>query len=76
MQKLSLKPLEERIKAMDTAGYNTFLLQNVDVFLGWWGRAEAGRVQPAERRIAGRGVHGHGQGMVNLQVLGLPGAPC
>lgn len=34
VQKLNLKPLEERIAAMEGAGYNTFLLQNADVFLG------------------------------------------
>lgn len=33
VQKLNLKPLEERIAAMEGAGYNTFLLQNADVFL-------------------------------------------
>lgn len=38
IQKLNLKPLDERIAAMDGAGYNTFLLQNADVFLGaHWG---------------------------------------
>lgn len=34
VQKLNLKPLEERIASMEGAGYNTFLLQNADVFLG------------------------------------------
>lgn len=34
VQKLNLRPLEERIAAMEGAGYNTFLLQNADVFLG------------------------------------------
>lgn len=38
VQKLNLKPLEERISAMEGAGYNTFLLQNVDVFLGKQGK--------------------------------------
>ncbi|MDR1213673.1 MAG: tryptophanase [Propionibacteriaceae bacterium] len=33
IQKLSLLPIEERLKAMESAGYNTFLLQNRDVFL-------------------------------------------
>jgi tyrosine phenol-lyase len=33
IQKLNLLPIEERRKAMTEAGYNTFLLQNVDVFL-------------------------------------------
>lgn len=34
VQKLTLKPLEERVQAINTAGYNTFMLQNADVFLG------------------------------------------
>lgn len=33
IQKLNLLPVEERLKAMKEAGYNTFLLQNKDVFL-------------------------------------------
>jgi tryptophanase len=33
IQKLNLLPIEARRKAMAEAGYNTFLLQNVDVFL-------------------------------------------
>src|SRR5699024_1746075 len=33
VQKLNLLPVEERAKAMDEAGYNTFLLQNRDVFM-------------------------------------------
>ncbi|MEJ5919391.1 MULTISPECIES: tryptophanase [unclassified Corynebacterium] len=33
IQKLTLLPIEERQKAMAEAGYNTFLLQNNDVFL-------------------------------------------
>lgn len=33
IQKLNLLPIEERRRAMAEAGYNTFLLQNVDVFL-------------------------------------------
>ncbi len=33
IQKLNLLPIEARRKAMADAGYNTFLLQNVDVFL-------------------------------------------
>lgn len=33
VQKLNLLPIEERAKAMDEAGYNTFLLQNRDVFM-------------------------------------------
>lgn len=33
VQKLNLLPVEERAKAMDEAGYNTFLLQNDDVFM-------------------------------------------
>ena len=33
IQKLTLLPIEERKQAMEEAGYNTFLLQNKDVFL-------------------------------------------
>ncbi|MHB8902800.1 MAG: tryptophanase [Thermoguttaceae bacterium] len=33
VQKLNLLPVEERLTAMEGAGYNTFLLQNRDVFL-------------------------------------------
>lgn len=33
VQKLNLLPVEERAKAMADAGYNTFLLQNRDVFM-------------------------------------------
>lgn len=33
VQKLNLPPVEERRKNMDEAGFNTFLLQNRDVFL-------------------------------------------
>ncbi|MBA3021472.1 tryptophanase [Propionicimonas sp.] len=33
IQKLNLLPIEDRRKAMAGAGYNTFLLQNTDVFL-------------------------------------------
>src|SRR5699024_257253 len=33
VQKLNLLPVEERAKAMKEAGYNTFLLQNRDVFM-------------------------------------------
>jgi tyrosine phenol-lyase len=33
VQKLNLLPVDERKKAMETAGYNTFLLNNCDVFL-------------------------------------------
>ncbi len=33
VQKLNLLPVEERLKAVEDAGYNTFLLQNCDVFL-------------------------------------------
>src|SRR5699024_9440832 len=33
VQKLNLKPIEERAQAMAEAGYNTFLLQNPDVFM-------------------------------------------
>ena len=33
IQKLTLLPIEDRLKAMQDAGHNTFLLQNVDVFL-------------------------------------------
>lgn len=33
VQKLNLLPIEERLKAMENAGYNTFLLQNRDVFM-------------------------------------------
>ncbi|NLC24270.1 MAG: tryptophanase, partial [Oxalobacter sp.] len=33
VQKLNLLPIEERLKAMEGAGFNTFLLQNRDVFM-------------------------------------------
>jgi tryptophanase len=33
IQKLTLLPIEERLRAIEGAGYNTFLLQNKDVFL-------------------------------------------
>ena len=33
VQKLNLLPVEERLKAVEEAGYNTFLLQNSDVFM-------------------------------------------
>ncbi len=33
VQKLNLPPVEERVKAMKEAGYNTFLLQNQDVYM-------------------------------------------
>ena len=33
IQKLNLLPIEERLSAVEGAGYNTFLLQNNDVFL-------------------------------------------
>lgn len=33
VQKLNLPPVEERLKAMEEAGYNTFLLKNRDVFM-------------------------------------------
>ena len=33
VQKINLVPIEQRLKAIDEAGYNTFLLQNRDVFL-------------------------------------------
>ncbi|MCF6270188.1 MAG: tryptophanase [Melioribacteraceae bacterium] len=33
VQKLFLKPIDERMKAMEDAGYNTFLLNTKDIFL-------------------------------------------
>lgn len=33
IQKINLLPVEERAKAIEEAGYNTFLLQNEDVFM-------------------------------------------
>ncbi len=33
VQKLNLPPVEERLHAMEEAGYNTFLLKNKDVFM-------------------------------------------
>ncbi|MCU0782058.1 MAG: beta-eliminating lyase-related protein, partial [Akkermansiaceae bacterium] len=33
VQKLNLLPVEERLQAVEGAGFNTFLLQNRDVFL-------------------------------------------
>ena len=33
IQKLTLLPIEQRLAAMEQDGHNTFLLQNVDIFL-------------------------------------------
>ncbi|MDR1833377.1 MAG: hypothetical protein LBQ92_01810, partial [Propionibacteriaceae bacterium] len=33
IQKLTLLPIEERVRAIEEAGFNSFLLQNKDVFL-------------------------------------------
>lgn len=33
VQKLNLPPIEQRLEAINTAGYNTFLLKNRDVFM-------------------------------------------
>src|SRR5690606_17691921 len=33
VQKLHLKPIEERVKAINEGGYNTFLLKTADLFL-------------------------------------------
>lgn len=33
VQKLSLPSIDRRLKAMEEAGYNTFLLRNSDIFL-------------------------------------------
>ncbi|MCL2526187.1 MAG: tryptophanase [Coriobacteriia bacterium] len=33
VQKVNLKPVEDRLRAMDEAGYNTFLLKNRDIYL-------------------------------------------
>jgi tryptophanase len=33
VQKLFLKPVEERLKAIEAGGYNTFLLNTKDIFL-------------------------------------------
>src|SRR5699024_3475890 len=33
VQKIELKPIEERFKAIQEAGFNTFMLENKDVFL-------------------------------------------
>jgi tyrosine phenol-lyase len=33
VQKLNLPPIEQRLEAMEAAGYNTFLLKNRDVFM-------------------------------------------
>jgi tryptophanase len=33
VQKISLIPVDERLKAMGEAGYNTFLLKTKDIFL-------------------------------------------
>ena len=35
VQKLFLKPIEERMKAMDKGGFNTFLLNTKDIFPGY-----------------------------------------
>jgi tyrosine phenol-lyase len=33
LQKIELKPVKRRIKAIEEAGYNTFLLKTEDIFL-------------------------------------------
>lgn len=62
LQKLTLRPLEDRLKAVDEAGYNTFLLQNNDVFMGAWvgvrGLHSAGGVQ-WRGGLQPRPVHGY-----------------
>ncbi len=50
VQKLNLLPVEERLKAVEGAGYNTFLLQNCDVFLDML--TDSGTNAMSDRQIA------------------------
>ena len=50
VQKLNLRPVEERLKAMEGAGFNTFLLQNEDVFLDML--TDSGTNAMSDRQIA------------------------
>ncbi len=50
VQKLNLLPVEERLKAVEGAGYNTFLLQNRDVFLDML--TDSGTNAMSDRQIA------------------------
>lgn len=50
VQKLNLIPIEERKKALDEGGYNTFLLKNRDVFLDML--TDSGTNAMSDRQIA------------------------
>ncbi|NLE37871.1 MAG: tryptophanase, partial [Pirellulaceae bacterium] len=50
VQKLSLLPIEQRLRAIEEAGYNTFLLQNKDVFLDML--TDSGTNAMSDRQIA------------------------
>lgn len=50
VQKLNLRPVEERLKAIEGAGFNTFLLQNEDVFLDML--TDSGTNAMSDRQIA------------------------
>lgn len=50
VQKLNLLPVEERLKAIEGAGFNTFLLQNRDVFLDML--TDSGTNAMSDRQVA------------------------
>lgn len=50
VQKLNLLPIEKRLKAIEDAGYNTFLLQNRDVFMDML--TDSGTNAMSDRQIA------------------------
>ena len=50
VQKLNLLPIEQRLKAMENAGYNTFLLQNRDVFMDML--TDSGTNAMSDRQVA------------------------
>lgn len=54
VQKLNLLPVEERLAAMESAGFNTFLLQNRDVFLDML--TDSGTNAMSDRQVAAMSV--------------------
>jgi tryptophanase len=50
VQKLNLIPIEERKKALDEGGFNTFLLKNRDVFLDML--TDSGTNAMSDRQVA------------------------